>query len=220
MNAPAELPKAVVFDMDGTLLDTETPARIAFARAITDLGFAYQEPVYDCCIGTSHAETKAILTAAYGEQYDHEALHRRWSQRFGEHTRVHPVAVKPGVVPVLERLAELLIPMAVATSNRREVCEQHLLDAGLRDFFELFVCADEAGKTKPAPDPYLLAVRKLKVAADACWAVEDSVIGVMAAAQAGLKVFHIPDAGSNQDSSTLTMPRVQLKTAWELLDHL
>ena len=43
MNAPAELPKAVVFDMDGTLLDTETPARIAFARAITDLGFAYQE---------------------------------------------------------------------------------------------------------------------------------------------------------------------------------
>ena len=46
--------------------------------------------------------------------------------------------------------------------DRREICEQHLLEAGLRDFFELFVCADEAGKTKPAPDPYLLAVRKMR----------------------------------------------------------
>ena len=61
---------------------------------------------------------------------------------------------------------------------------------------------------------------KLNATADVCWAVEDSVIGVMAAAHAGLKVFHIPDAGSNQDTSTLTMPRVQLKTAWELLDYL
>ena len=152
--------------MDGTLLDTETPARAAFARAITDVGFDYRAEVYDRCIGTSHAKTEEILTSAYGERYDHVALHNSWSQRFNEHTRVHPIEVKPGVVAVLERLSEYSIPLAIATSNRREVCNQHLLEAGLLGFFQHFVCADEAGRTKPAPDPYLLAVHKLNVAAE------------------------------------------------------
>lgn len=217
---PSNLPQALVFDMDGTLLDTETPARAAFAQAIADVGFDYRAEVYDRCIGTSHAETEEILTSAYGERYDHVALHNSWSQRFNEHTRVHPIEVKPGVVAVLERLSEYSIPLAIATSNRREVCNQHLLEAGLLGFFQHFVCADEAGRTKPAPDPYLLAVHKLNVAAEVSWAVEDSHIGVLAAAQAGLRVFHIPDAGSNQDASMLTAPRVQLNTAWELLDYL
>ena len=220
MSATADLPQAVVFDMDGTLLDTETPARSAFARAITDLGFVYRAEVYDRCIGTSHAETEEILTSAYGERYDHGGMHDRWTERFVEHTHLHPVEVKPGVAAVLERLQGHSIPMAVATSNRREVCKAHLTEAGLHGFFQYFVCADEAGRTKPSPDPYLMAVRKLDVVAEASWAIEDSHVGVVAAHRAGLKVFHIPDAGSNQDPAALTVPRVRLDTAWELLDYL
>ena len=193
--------------MDGTLLDTETPARAAFARAISDVGFDYRAEVYDRCIGTSHAKTEEILTSAYGERYDHVALHNSWSQRFNEHTRVHPIEVKPGVVAVLERLSEYSIPLAIATSNRREVCNQHLLEAGLLGFFQHFVCADEAGRTKPAPDPYLLAVHKLNVAAEVSWAVEDSHIGVLAAAQAGPKGFS--HSGCRQQSGRFCADRAE-----------
>ena len=220
MNAPYGMPAAVVFDMDGTLLDTETPARAAFIRAIADVGFEYQALVYDRCIGNSHVETKQILRSAYGRDFNHAAMHERWTERFVEHTQLHPVQVKSGVVAVLERLQEHAIPTAVATSNRRDVCERHLMEAGLHDFFQHFVCADEAGRTKPAPDPYLLAAHKLAVAAGASWAIEDSHVGVTAAYRAGFKVFHIPDVGSNQNQEELTVSRVILGSALELLDYL
>ena len=186
-------PEAVVFDMDGTLLDSESPARAAFMLAIEDLGFAYDADTYNRCIGTSHAGTEAILKTAYGPSYDHGTLHDRWGARFSEYTQDHPIAIKPGVCEVLEVLAARSIPMAVATSNRREVCEAHLEEAGLSRFFSHLVCADEAGLTKPAPDPYALAVRKLGVAPARSWAVEDSSIGVLSAYRAGLRVFHVPD---------------------------
>ena len=186
-------PQAVVFDMDGTLLDSETAARATFMLAIADLGFDYDAYTYNRCIGTSHAGTEAILKAAYGPSYDHGKLHGRWGARFSEYKQDHPIAIKPGVCEVLEVLAARSIPMAVATSNLREVCEAHLAEADLRRFFAELVCADEAGLTKPAPDPYALAVRKLGAAPTRSWAVEDSAIGVLSAYRAGLRVFHVPD---------------------------
>ena len=188
-----QVPDAVVFDMDGTLLDTESAARAAFMLAITALGFEFQAETYNRCIGTSHAATQEILTTAYGQHYDHGLLHERWTARFVEHKQTSPIAIKPGVQRALESLAARSIPMAVATSNRREVCELHLAEAGLAAYFKHFVCAEEAGLTKPAPDPYLLAVKKLGAAPSASWAVEDSSIGVLSAYRAGLRVFHVPD---------------------------
>lgn len=215
------LPAGVVFDMDGTLLDTESAARAAFERAIQDLGFDYRAEVYHRCIGTSHARTQDILSGAYGPKYDHGALHSRWSERFVEHTQSHPIAVKPGVERVLEELSHRNVPMAVATSNRRSVCEQHLAEANLDRYFRHLVCADEAGQTKPAPDPYLLAVEKLGVVARLSWAVEDSSIGVRSAVTAGLRVFHVPDQAMHATQANKTHPQsTVLQRVDELLQFL
>ena len=70
-----ELPSGVVFDMDGTLLDTEGPARAAFAKAIVEVGFEFNAVVYDRCLGTTFAETKEILIAAYGKGLDLSLIH-------------------------------------------------------------------------------------------------------------------------------------------------
>ena len=207
--------------MDGTLLDTETAARAAFMLAIVDLGFDYREEAYNRCIGTSHAGTEAILTAAYGQSYDHQKLYECWNARFLERKQDNPIDIKPGVCEVLEVLAASSIPMAVATSNRREVCEEHLQEAGLRRFFAHLVCADEAGLTKPAPDPYALAVQKLGVAPASSWAVEDSSIGVLSAYRAGLRVFHVPDlSGASMPANDIHPHSTVLKRVDELLDFM
>ena len=217
MSQQLSQPEGVVFDMDGTLLDTETAARAAFQRAINDLGFDYRAEVYHRCIGTSQADTKEILTKAYGPNYDNGALYNRWSDRFVEYKQSNPIAIKPGVERVLEELADRRVPMAVATSNSRAVCELHLAEAGIDRYFRHLVCADEAGPTKPAPDPYLMAVGKLGVAASLSWAVEDSSIGVRAAVQAGLKVFHVPDEAMQ---ATQANERHPASTVLKCIDEL
>ena len=217
MTQRLSIPDGVVFDMDGTLLDTEIAARAAFELAINDLGFDYRPEVYHRCIGTSHAGTEAILSAAYGASYDNTALYQRWSAQFVEYKRDNPIAVKPGVEQVLAELAQRGVPMAVATSNSRAVCEQHLAEARLDRYFLHLVCADEAGQTKPAPEPYLMAVRKLGVSAQLSWAVEDSSIGVRSAVQAGLRVFHVPDQAMHATQANETHPQ---STVLERVDDL
>ena len=114
--------------------------------------------------------------------------------------------------------------MAVATSNSRSVCEQHFVEAELDGYFRHLVCADEAGhlyKTKPAPEPYLLAVEKLGVVAQLSWAVEDSSIGVRSAVTAGLRVFHVPDQAMHATQANETHPQSTiLQRVDELLDFI
>ena len=174
-------PSGVVFDMDGTLLDTEGPAQTAFARAIEDMGFAFDSAAYARCLGTTFAETQVILLEVYGDELDMLALGNAWSANFAAASVDTPIALRPGIGDLLERLAGMNIPMAVATSNQRDICEDSLTGCNIRPFFNHLVCVDDVRNAKPAPDPYLLAAAKLGKNPLDCWALEDSDIGTRAA---------------------------------------
>lgn len=186
-------PRAVLFDLDGTVLDTEKLAHRCFHQACADVGWQVDDGLYLQCVGTTYQATAQILREDLGHHFPLEEMRQRWGVHYRRYIEKQPVAIKPGIEDLLRYLRCQSIPMAVVTSSRRPEVETKLGMCGLLDFFNLLVCADEALAGKPDPAPYLLASLKLQVSPDKCWALEDSDNGTRSAHAAGTRVFQIPD---------------------------
>lgn len=205
--------------MDGTLLDTEALARRCFIQACADFDWPLDISVYDRCVGTTWEETERIMRSSFGPKFDYEAVERRWSALYHEHVDHQPVAKKPGIELLLSRLAELEVPMAVATSSRRATVETKLRLAEIDHHFEFLICGGETSRGKPHADPYLAATKALGREPFHCWAIEDSDNGVRAAVAAGMVVYQIPDE-MDPSEDVLEFGHEILPSALDLLSKL
>ncbi|MBM4203268.1 MAG: HAD family phosphatase [Gammaproteobacteria bacterium] len=186
-------PLAVVFDMDGLLLDSERLALHTFIAACREFRFEPNLDVYRKCIGATYGVTEEILRRELGPGFPFEAVYASWSRRYDQHVHFRPLDIKPGAVELLQVLHDSGTPLALATSTRRPTAEKKLELARLDHFFQELVCGGETTHGKPYPDPYLKACELLNVSPEGCWAFEDSMNGTRAALAAGLTVFQIPD---------------------------
>ncbi|NKB97025.1 MAG: HAD-IA family hydrolase [Pseudomonadales bacterium] len=192
--ASSLVPRGVIFDLDGTILESEKLARHCFLAACADVGFPdIDVQVYNRCVGTTSARTAEIMRAGFGSEFPFDKMSTRWSEIYGEEISNNPVPVKEGIRDLLARFSDLHVPMAVATSSRRPTVETKLAMSGLSHYFEFYVCGGEADEGKPHPAPYLKALKQLELMAVDCWALEDSDNGVRSAVSAGLLVYQIPD---------------------------
>lgn len=187
------LPAAVVFDMDGLLLDTERLALSAFEDACAAVGADVDPGVYRRCIGSNWETTRTILTEALGSAAACDRLDVAWQRRYDALIDAGALTCKPGATDLLEALAGRGVRTALATSTRRATAEHKLAATGLIHHFQVLICGGETPRGKPHPDPFLAAVGALGVAPARCWALEDSENGVRAAVAAGLVVFQVPD---------------------------
>lgn len=184
--------RAVVFDMDGLLIDSETLVREGGIRAARRMGQDLPMSVTARMIGLPLAECIEMLARHFGPGFDMEAYLRLERQEV-EALFKEGVALKAGVVELLDHLDALGLPRAVATSSSRDAVEAHLGGHKILARFDAIVSRENVRRHKPNPDPFLAAAAALGVAPEDCLALEDSHNGVRAAHAAGMMTIMVPD---------------------------
>lgn len=185
--------EAVIFDMDGTLLDTERIAQESFIAACRELGVEPRMDLLLRCVGAAATLARQVIREGYGPHFDTEALFQAWNRHFSQLSLYTPAPVKEGAVALLDTVARLGLPMAVATSSGTAHAREKLRNAGLLERFRIVIGADQVSRPKPDPEVYLKAAEFLGADPKACLALEDSEYGVRAAHAAGMTVVQIPD---------------------------
>jgi HAD superfamily hydrolase (TIGR01509 family) len=184
--------EAVVFDMDGLLLDTETVYRAAMIEAGPVFGLDFTAATYASLVGKSNAETRILMEGLFGAEFPREAYFQRvWDDV--EAMLEAELRLKAGVLELLDHLDDLRLPRAIATSNGPAAVERYLGRFDLRKRFDAVVTNVDVARHKPHPDPYLEAALRLGVDPAACLALEDSHPGVRAAHAAGMMTVMVPD---------------------------
>jgi HAD superfamily hydrolase (TIGR01509 family) len=184
--------RAVVFDMDGLLIDSEVLVREGMIRAARGLG--HEMPLSLCgrMIGLPLAECMETIQQHFGPGFDMGRFlteeRREIAALFAE-----GVALKAGVVELLDHLDALGLPRAVATSSSRDAVDAHLGAHRLLDRFGAIIAREDVRRHKPNPDPFLAAAAALGVDPTLCLALEDSHNGVRAAHAAGMMTVMVPD---------------------------
>jgi HAD superfamily hydrolase (TIGR01509 family) len=184
---------AVIFDMDGTLLDTERVAQEAFFIACEELEVAPRLDLLQRCVGAAEPIARQVLQDGYGPSLDCATFFAVWSRNFSSLSQVTPAPLKEGALALLDAVAQLGLPMAIATSSGTAHAVAKLQQAGLLERFRTVIGADQVQRPKPDPEVYLKAAGLLGVDPRACLAVEDSEYGVRAAHAAGMTVIQVPD---------------------------
>ena len=185
--------EAIVFDMDGLLLDSERIVLDAFLLVCEHFELGDRTELLKQCIGTNRDYTRARMTEAFGSGVDFNEFQKMWTLKHEEIVGDDAMPLMDGARELLDLIQRLDIPRAVATSTRSAQALDRLEKADLLHYFEFVVGGDQVTNSKPDPEIYLAATQKLGCNPTSCLAFEDSENGVRAALGAGLRVIQVPD---------------------------
>ena len=185
--------KAVIFDVDGTLLDTERIYMQAWKAAAAEQGYVMPDRVLQMTRAVDAKVAARIFEEEIGNGFSYVKT-RPIRVRIAEEiiARESPI-LKPGVLELLAYLEEKGIRLAVASSTNTQTTREHLAASGIADRFEVIVGGDQIVNGKPHPDIFLRAAELLGEAPENCMVVEDSPAGIRAGAAAGMTTVLIPD---------------------------
>ncbi|MGF0458079.1 bifunctional mannitol-1-phosphate dehydrogenase/phosphatase [Acinetobacter baumannii] len=171
-----------IFDMDGTMFDTERLRFQTLQQASQELiGQEFSHEYLMQCLGLSATTAEKLAQRLYGVDVPYKEIRKRADEMELEHIRKHGVPIKKGLVQVLERLRKSGLRMAVATSSCRAIAEEYLINANVYKFFDVITCGDEVEQGKPHPEIFLKAASQLHLDANQCLMFEDSENGLTSA---------------------------------------
>lgn len=185
--------KHIIFDMDGTLIDSERMIISKWKDVAAEFHIPNIEETLMQCIGINSHETEMLFYRIYGEDFPYHKYTDMVSRRFHEDIETNGLPVKPGTYQLFQFLKENHYRIGLASSTREAVVREEMKSIGLLDYFHVVVGGDMVSNSKPHPEIYLTAAKLLGVSPNQCYAVEDSPNGIRSAYQAGMATLMVPD---------------------------
>jgi HAD superfamily hydrolase (TIGR01509 family) len=218
--------KALIFDFDGLILDTETPEYLAWQNIYQEHGFELPHEEWSKIVGgygLSDFDAAEYLARLSQGRLDSASLRTR--HRSESSAQIQAQDILPGVMDMIHEAQRLGLRLAIASSSPHAWVDAHTKRLGIRDYFDAVICADDVGvgRTKPNPDLFLLALDQLQVQKNEAVVFEDSPNGVEAARRAGLFVVAVPNPLTsmlNLDAANLVMRSLSDMRLSELMDQI
>ena len=185
--------EAVIFDMDGLLLDSERLELQAFNLACDQFELGAQVKVFERCVGANSELRDRTLKEGFEGAVDFRKFRDVWEAEYAIITHKRVIPLKAGAIDLLNAMRSKGMPVAVATSSSSDHAHSKLKSSGIYHYFDSIVGGDQVSESKPSPEIYLKAAQELGVLPVYCMALEDSPNGVRAAVSAGMTVVQIPD---------------------------
>jgi len=183
---------AVIFDLDGTILDSERPIRDAVVEVVAALGFEMPEAFYATLIGVPGPECDRLVREYFGASFPFDTYMANSDAKIAA-ALAGGIALKTGVREILTHLQRRAMPLGIATSSSRGYVERQLHANELMPFFHTVATRDDVKRGKPHPDLFLKAAADLGIAPQRCLVLEDSHNGVRSAHAAGCVPIMVPD---------------------------
>ena len=205
--------KAFIFDLDGTLIDTEKIYRIIWPQAVKELGFEFSDERFLSLRSLGRPFAPAKFKEWFGDEFDYDKARKIRKGLFDKYIDEHGIQLKPGAIELLAFLHRNNIITAIATATDIERASEYLKMTGLSGYFDKVISATMVPEGKPSPHVYRYACEQLGLNPSECVAVEDAPNGIRSAYSAGLNVIMVPDLTQPDDELEvmLTMRADSLK---------
>lgn len=184
--------KAIIFDMDGVIFDTEMIYLKVWSEVFEKYRYKMTKEIYASVLGTGRENVKKVFVNHFGSDLPIDDMYIEKDDNLAKEIE-KGVPLKSGVYEILEYLKENDFKIALATSATSKRAFKQLKQANIENFFNAIVCRDEVRETKPNPDIFLKAADKLMVKPEQCIVIEDSSAGIEAAFNAGMLPIHVVD---------------------------
>ena len=211
--------KAVVFDLDGVLFDSERAVMQCWKEVASRHNIPDIEKAILACTGTTMVRTREIMLNLYGADFPYDEYARESSAIFHSRYDGGRLQMKPGVKELLTFLKEHDKKIALASSTRQQVVTDELRDAGVIEYFDRIICGDMVSRSKPAPDIFLKACEELNISPSDSYAIEDSYNGIRAAHAGGLHPIMVPDL-LPADEEMQSLAEIVLPSLTSVMEYL
>ena len=185
--------KAVIFDMDGVIFDTERVYLEIWQSVFEKYGYKMTKELYSTVMGTGRKNVIKTVLENFGDDLPIEKMYEEKDNQLFYIIENQGIPLKKGVKELFSMLKEKNYKIALATSAKRDRVEKQIKDKWLKESFDAIVCGDDVEKGKPSPDIFLKAAKEIDVEAKDCFVVEDSPAGIKAAFSGGMKGIHVED---------------------------